>query len=438
MLMKYKRKASWFYFRKFSISAPLLFILVSAVANASSIKYDVSGSYRLRYETLHNPIFPTTRDERDKSNERISSQLLVKGQVAWNNFQVTAELADSRVFLDDNDPTLTSSQVNTLEPIQFFMRYTLPPNGGLKAVSIGRMTIDHGSRRLLAQAVYRNTKNSFDGVLLDWVWNNWDIRGFYLLPVSRNPSTSQALDNNERAFDKSVSERKIFGLYSTSPDDNVKLQSYWFKEDDSARLSTKNRDLFTLSVDYTWSIANTWKANVEVIGQTGTSHQTTSATDLTEKEVRGFMMHGAIEKQLKLATLLRAELDYISGDNDASDDTITNFDSLYGVRRFDFGPTDVYQAMPRRNLVAIGARSVNTAFDHHNLMVSYKAMWYEEAPESVDSFIGNQIEFRWRWQVKPNLRLALGGAYLKKGKGFERGDYSGDSRFLFTGARYTF
>jgi len=84
------------------------------------------------------------------------------------------------------------------------MRYTLPRNGGLKAVSIGRMTIDHGSRRLLAQAVYRNTKNSFDGVLLDWVWNNWDIRGFYLLPVSRNPSTSQALDNNERAFDKSV------------------------------------------------------------------------------------------------------------------------------------------------------------------------------------------------------------------------------------------
>ena len=80
MLMKYKRKASWFYFRKFSISAPLLFILVSAVANASSIKYDVSGSYRLRYETLHNPIFPTTSDERDKSNERISSQLLVKGQ----------------------------------------------------------------------------------------------------------------------------------------------------------------------------------------------------------------------------------------------------------------------------------------------------------------------------------------------------------------------
>ena len=318
------------------------------------------------------------------------------------------------------------------------MRYTLPPKGGLKAVSIGRMTIDHGSRRLLAQAVYRNTKNSFDGVLLDWVWNKWDIRGFYLLPVSRNPSTSQALDNNERAFDKSVSERKIFGLYSTSPDDNVKLQSYWFKEDDSARLSTKNRNLFTLSVDYTWSIANTWKANVEVIGQTGTSHETTSATDLTEKEVRGFMMHGAIEKQLKLGTLLRAELDYISGDNDASDDTITNFDSLYGVRRFDFGPTDVYQAMPRRNLVAIGARSVNTAFDDHNLMVSYKAMWYEEAPESVDSFIGNQIEFRWRWQVKPNLRLALGGAYLKKGKGFERGDYSGDSRFLFTGARYTF
>ena len=80
MLKKYKRLTSLLYSRKLSFSAPLLFIVVSAVANASSIEYDISGSYRLRYETLHNPIFPTTRDERDKSNERISSQLLVKGQ----------------------------------------------------------------------------------------------------------------------------------------------------------------------------------------------------------------------------------------------------------------------------------------------------------------------------------------------------------------------
>lgn len=436
--MQYKRLVSFFHSRHRIGVAVLTLLFVSVPINAETIEYEMSGSYRLRYESLNNPIFPTASEERDKTNERISSRLLLKGLVRWEQFEFTAELADSRVYLDDNDPTLTSSQVNTIEPIQFFMRYSPENKVGIKSLSIGRMTIDHGSRRLLAQAVYRNAKNSFDGVLLDWEWNHWDVRGFYLFPVSRNPSTSQALDNNGRALDKTLRERKIFGLYSTSPDDKVKLQSYWFKEEDSAQLSTKNRDLFTLSVDYTWSIAHDWNANVEVIGQTGTSHETAGATDLTEKEVRAFMTHSAIEKRVTLDTMVSAEFDYISGDNDAEDDTITDFDTLYGVRRFDFGPTDVYQAMPRRNLIAIGMRGVNTSFNHHNLMVSYKAFWYEKAPTSVDSFIGNQLEFRWRWQVKPDLRLALGGAYLMKGEGFQRGDYHDDSRFLFTSALYTF
>jgi len=43
-----------------------------------------------------------------------------------------------------------------------------------------------------------------------------------------------------------------------------------------------------------------------------------------------------------------------------------------------------------------------------------------------------------RYQVRPELRLVLGGAYLKKGEGFARGDYSDNSAFLFTGALYTF
>ena len=74
----------------------------------------------------------------------------------------------------------------------------------------------------------------------------------------------------------------------------------------------------------------------------------------------------------------------------------------------------------------------------HNIMVSYKAMWYQKAPESVDNFIGQQLEARWRWQIMPSLRLAIGAAYLLKGDGFERGDYPDDSQFVFTGALYKF
>jgi hypothetical protein len=410
---------------------------------SSQPTFDISGSFRLKYEHLNNSIFPSSSEDRAQVNRRISSRLLVKAEANWDVFNVTAELADSRAWLDDNDPTLTSSQVNTLEPLQFFARYT-PKNtiaadeSGLKSITAGRVTFDHGSRRLIGQGVYRNTKNAFDGVLVDWTVNEWNVRGFYLLPVSRLPTDSGAVADADRAFDKSYSERKFFGLYVTSSDNNVKVHSYWLKEEDSAKLATKNRDLYTLGVEYTKPFADTWKANVEVIGQTGTSHQTASASDTAELDVESWMVHANLGKKITDSTLLRGEVDVVSGDNDSTDNTISDFDSLYGVRRFDFGPTDVYQAMPRRNLVTAGARSVTTPTTEHNIMVSYKAMWYQKAPESVDSFIGHQLEARWRWQIKSSLRFAIGAAYLLKGDGFERGDYPDDSLFMFTEALYTF
>ena len=421
----------------------LILLVITPVANASSdeIAFDVSGSFRVRYESLNNPIFPTSSTAREQSNQRLSTRFIVNSTVSYQNLAATIEIRDSRVFLDENDPTLTANQVNTLEPTQFFITYKPERESGLyevSAIKVGRMELDYGSRRLLAKTAYRNATNSYDGIVVEARVADWQVHGVYVLPVSRFPTDSESLDGNERAFDKSFSERKFFGVYAASKDNNVKLQSYWLKEDDSEALATKNRDLYTLSVDYTQPFDNGLITNIEVVGQTGTSYQTASANDTVEKDVRAYMLFGYVGKQITDNTFLRAEVDYISGDNDTSDDTISDFDTLYGVRRFDFGPTDVYQAMPRRNLKAVGLRSVSKPAKAHNIMLGYKAMWYQKAPQDVNSFIGHQVEARWRYQVRPELRLVLGGAYLKKGEGFARGDYSDNSAFLFTGALYTF
>ena len=421
----------------------LILVVICPLANASSdeIAFDVSGSFRVRYESLNNPIFPTSSTAREQSNQRLSTRFIVNSTVSYQNLAATIEIRDSRVFLDENDPTLTANQVNTLEPTQFFITYKPERESGLyevSAIKVGRMELDYGSRRLLAKTAYRNATNSYDGIVVEARVADWQVHGVYVLPVSRFPTDSESLDGNERAFDKSFSERKFFGVYAASKDNNVKLQSYWLKEDDSEALATKNRDLYTLSVDYTQPFDNGLITNIEVVGQTGTSYQTASANDTVEKDVRAYMLFGYVGKQITDNTFLRAEVDYISGDNDTSDDTISDFDTLYGVRRFDFGPTDVYQAMPRRNLKAVGLRSVSKPAKAHNIMLGYKAMWYQKAPQDVDSFIGHQVEARWRYQVRPELRLVLGGAYLKKGEGFARGDYSDNSAFLFTGALYTF
>ena len=76
------------------------------------------------------------------------------------------------------------------------------------------MELTYGSRRLISKAVYRNATNTFDGIEVDSNLNDWRVKGIYLLPVSRLPTAQDALDNNERAFDKSFSERRLFGFFA--------------------------------------------------------------------------------------------------------------------------------------------------------------------------------------------------------------------------------
>ncbi|GGW75646.1 alginate export family protein [Alteromonas halophila] len=407
-------------------------------AGASEPEFSVSGSWRLRLEALNNPIFPVSPGEREQHNQRLSSRLLVKGEMKWDQFDAVIEMQDSRVWLDNNDPTLSSSQVNTLEPLQAFVRYSPDQFTHLASVTVGRVALGHGSRRLLAKGVFRNAINNFDGVLTDWTWQDWQVRAFYLLPVSRLPSDPTLVDANERALDKSFSERRLFGIYAHSDDNRWDLHSYWFKEDDGPGLATRNRDLYTLEVEFTDTLAGDWLANLDVIGQTGTARQTASASDITDLDHRAWMVHASLGRAVSDNTVLKAEADLISGDNDATDDSLNNFEGLYGVRRFDFGPTDVYQAMPRRNLIALGARSVSKIQGTKNLMLGYKAFWYQETPQNVDSFIGHQLEARLRWQTTSSLRLEWGGAYLFKGKGFERGAYPDNSAYVYTNFLYSF
>lgn len=425
---------------KLSASVSILLFATTCMGStlkAQSLDTSYSGSVRVRYETLNNPIFPTNENIRTKTNERLSTRIRLKGEANYGNWNAVAEIEDSRAYLDENDPTLKSSQVNTLEPVQLYISYK-SNSEYLSSVTIGRVTLDHGSRRLIGRTRFRNATNSFEGALVDANWSGWHVRGFYLLPLSRFPIDSASIDSNKRAFDKSFSNRKFFGVYAQSEDNTWKVHSYWLKESDSKDLATKNRDLFTLSVDYSKTFSENWKYNIEAIGQKGHARQSTSTSDIDDKDVSAWMVHSHIGKQISAYTFIRAEIDAASGDDDSTDNTIKAFDSLYGLRRFDFGPTDVYQTFPRSNILAPGLRAVTKFNSVNTIMLGYKGLWLKEVAEGQEDFLGHQIELRWRYQASAPLRFELGGAYLAKGEALETGAYPDNSMYAYTGVMYSF
>ena len=107
----------------------------------------------------------------------------------------------------------------------------------------------------------------------------------------------------------------------------------------------------------------------------------------------------------------------------------TRFDSLYGPRRFDYGPTGIYGPLGRNNISSPGVRLEVTPSKRWDGFLFYRAAWADSATDSfastgvVDasgasgSFGGHQVEARARYWVIPKaLRLDFGGAALFHGR----------------------
>ena len=86
--------------------------------------------------------------------------------------------------------------VNSVELLRAYLEVTGTASGrfaGEHELQLGRMTMDFGSRRLVARNRFRNTSNAFTGVA--WTWKgvrDHTLRAFYVLPLKRRP-TSRSL-----------------------------------------------------------------------------------------------------------------------------------------------------------------------------------------------------------------------------------------------------
>src|SRR5690606_18610047 len=128
-------------------------------------------------------------------------------------------------------------------------------------------------------------------------------------------------------------------------------------EQDTEDMPTRNRKLVTPGLRILRK-AKPAQLDLEIEGafQQGSSRASTSAEDTTRLDHLAFFFHGALGYTLELPWHPRilAEYDYASGDADPNDRAFGRFDTLYGARRFDFGPTGMYGAFARSNINSPG------------------------------------------------------------------------------------
>jgi hypothetical protein len=398
-----------------------------------SLWLHVSGEHRNRYEYLWNQL----RQAVPGNDAALSLRTTLLAELRYETVAAGVELADSRVYLTDDDTPLSTSHVNPVDVLQAYLSATVPDllfDGSSLRLKVGRQTMDVGSRRFVARNRFRNTINSRTGLDLEWTGPGREIvRAFFTVPVERRVNS---IRDNEPRLDIERTEAVFWGVFLRSRpwSGSVRgeFQLYGLHERDSEDFQTRNRSFVTPAFRFFRNPgAGSVDFEIESAIQAGTSRLTSLADDLADLQHLAFFLHASLGRTFagKWQPRLILQYDYASGDEDPTDDSNGRFDTLFGARRFEYGPTGIYGAFARANVNSPGIRVALSPHSAVNGSLGYRTLWLAQARDawttkgvrdlegSSDNFLGHQVEGRLRWWILPeNMRFETGFAHLWLGQ----------------------
>lgn len=423
--------------------------------------FSLSGHQRTRYEALDGQF----RAGRAGSDQLWAFRTDLTATLRFDPLEFVAEGMDSRQELADSGTPLDNTTVNAVELLQAHAGLHLDDvfdEGDQAFVLAGRHTMDIGSRRLVARNRFRNTINNFTGVNALWQSARGEsLRAFWVLPVHRLPADAASLLNNDVRFDEEQEGTQFFGAYATLPElchgITPELGFFGLLEDDRADQETRDRRLYTATARvFAKPAAGALDFELESALQFGKSRATSSASDTRDLDHLAHFQHTEIGYSFdaRWKPHLALQFDYASGDQDPNDGDNNRFDTLFGARRFDFGPTGIFGAFARSNLVSPGYRLQFAPCKGVKVMLAHRFYWLasdrdawttagvRDASGSSGSHIGQMPEIEVRWDAVPgNLEFDVGAAHLFAGSFVDRAPNAngeGDATYVYVQSVLTF
>ncbi len=282
-------------------------------------------------------------------------------------------------------------------------------------VIAGRQTLNFGSRRLIARNAMRNTINSFTGIRLRLVdYNHWQFNGFVTMPVNRYPTAAADILDETHEFDEEDTHTWFSGGFLEASDLFWGIASdiylYHLDEGDSQRNQTRNRRYFTPGMRF---YLKPKKGQFDFQTETITQFGTVRSSNGINQDHEAWYQHLDVGYTFDIPWSPRLALEY----DYANDNKDQRFDTLYGARRFEFGPTGMYGAFARSNINTPGVRVTAAPRDDVQLGLSHRFYWLAEDKDSwitanlrdtsgrTDNYIGQQLETTARWDFNSSLNF---------------------------------
>ncbi len=448
------------------LCALLLALPAAAAAQAPNLHaaigkpadFRLSGSVRVRHELLDGQPRVDLRAE----DEQLAIRTTLFAEYREGPLRVGGELYDSRAYLDRTGSAISANEVNTFELVQAYLGADLGEAfgvGSAAGVQLGRMTLNLGSRRLVAADDYRNTTNGYTGIRADVKGARGTAATFiYVLPQVRLPDDLASIQNEAVRWDRESFDLRLWGGLVARPamlaGATAEVSYFRLQEDDAPGRPSRNRDLHTLGARLVRDpAAGAWDFEVEGFYQFGRIRDNASPAS-PRRDVSAWFLHVDAGYTVPGPARLRLSVEYDRASGDAPGGSYGRFDTLFGMRRADLAPAGIYNAIGRANISTPGARAEIAPTARFDAFAVYRAMWLADRTDAFSttgvrdttggsgSFAGHQVEARLRyWLVPTFLRAELNAVWLAKGRFLDtapNAPRTGDTRYLATAITATF
>lgn len=434
------------------IPALVPLLLLSAPALADDGKLEVEGSVRARVEVI---------DGQFRSGIVDTGALMLRTQLRveydTGPVRIGGEVQDARVYFQREPSSIGTTEVNAIEPVQAYLIAELSKNAELQ---LGRMTMDWGSRRFVSKQNFRNSTNAFTGARFDWRPAKGDgVTLFWAMPQDRLPKDREGIIDNAVELDRERLDQQFFGarVIKAKVIGSASLETYLYRlfERDAENFATRNRRLWTSG----FRLLEAPKEGaadfeLEAAWQGGTTRASTAANDRTDVEVDAYFVHASLGYTFAAPWSPRLAVAYDRASGDRAGGSYNRFDTLFGARVFEYGPSSLYGPIGRANLSSPEVRLEVKPDKRWDGYVAVRPLWLDSATDSFASrglrdtsgasglYAGTQFDARARYWLTPKrVRVAAGVALLAKGHFLQdalRAPDNGDTHYGYFEVTYGF
>lgn len=384
---------------------------------------DLGLEQRTRFESVDHP----WRANQVIGNGRTDDQIAMRSRIRFGlggdgPVRFLFEGQDSRSFLNrDRGDFRDTTTVNEFDILQLLGSLTVNNvlGTGLRTdVHFGRMTMDFGRRRLIARNDFRNTTNSFDG--LHWQIGQdktWRLRAFLVEPVVRD----------DVRLDQQYAKSLFWGSYVESRHlPWLQADAYYLGLNDIRLANVATHRTYSTFGGRLYKVPKRGEPDyeIETTWQIGTRGVTDHFAHFQHVDL-GYMFNLPWSPRLVLL------FDYASGDRKPEDRQDDGFDTLFGARRFEYGPTGIFLPFFRTNLISPGWRVIVSPTPNLTLQAKHR-VWHlaqnkdffgssglQDITGKSGGSLGHDLELRAQYAVNANLDFDIGYVHWFKGSYFD-------------------